>query len=657
MADQTATFAIELEDKVSGPTASAAGALKRLGDQISADKRALSQMQQAMKNLQGGSVVNIKQFQQLQQQIVAKKGAIAQAQSSFLSLGGTFNKTSGSGAGLQAKLAALAKQAQVMPGPLGGLIARFSSLAGAVGSGLIAAGIVAIVAALALLVVATAAAVNALARYGVAQADARRSELLRLEGLTKIRYWYATVAGNAAQMQGAIDKVSASTALGRDKVAAYSEQLYRMGLRGENLSAALEGVAIKASVQGEEQATMFAGWAAGAALTGRSVRKLADDVKSRLGGIAEKQMLSLTVQTVKQQEAFAALFSGLNIEPFLKAKKIINDLFSQSTASGRALKQLLTLLVQPLVNAVTAAAPVVKRFFQGLILGALDIAITILEVRAAFRRTFGGGEATKGIDLTTAAITAGKVAVGLFATGLAVAAVAAVGLGVQLVTWLVPAMWGLVASAGALALEGLVIAAPFLLAAAAIFAVINTGRLLYQLWKEIDWTDLGRSIWQGIVGGLKSGAQWVVDAVTNIGKAASAAFKNALGIASPSKAFQNLGAAIPAGVTLGVEQGTPAARRAVRGIVHAPTVSTARAAVPDSSGGAPRVAGSATAAPSTTTPGAAKAAAGGSVTINQLHVHATSDKPRELALDIKRELEAILEGVAIQLGAPIAGTT
>lgn len=612
MADQTATFAIELEDKASGAATSAAQGLKRLRDQIDADKRALSQMQAAMKNLQGGTVVNIKQFKQLQEQISAKKAAVAQAQSSFLSLGGTFNKTGGSSSSFQARLAALSKQSAAMPGPLGGLIARFQSLAAVVGGGVMAAGILAIVAALALLVVGTVAAVNALARYGVAQADAARSELLRIEGLTKIRNWYGLAAGNAGQMQASIDKVSASSALGRDKVAAYSEQLYRMGLRGDNLSAALEGVAIKASVQGEAQANMFANWAAGAALTGGSVRKLADDVKARLGGIAERQMLSLTVQTQKQQEAFAALFTGLNIEPFLKAKKAINDMFSQSTASGRALKQLLTVLIQPLVDAVTAALPIVKRFFQGLILGGQRIVIAILEVRAAFRRTFGGGgDWLKGIDLAKAALYAGATLAVVLASALSYIAIAALG-----------------------------ISAPFLLAAAAIWAVINTASLLYQLWKEIDWTDLGRSIWQGIVGGLKSGAQWVVDAVTSIGHAASAAFKNALGIHSPSKTFQHLGAAIPAGVTAGVEQGTPAARRAVSGMVPAPGVRVSEPTAPT---------------PRTTPPGSAKSAAGGSVTINQLHVHAKSDKPRELALDIKRELEAILEGVAIQLGAPIAG--
>jgi len=640
MADQNATFALELEDEMSGAADTAAGALKRLRDQIDGDKRALTQMQAAMRNLQGGTVVNIKQFRQLQEQITAKKSAIAQAQSSFLALGGTFAKTSGSSRGLNAKLAELAKQAAIMPGPIGGLAASFQKFSTLVGGGAAAAGILAVVAALAALTAGSVAAISALTRYGVTQADARRSELLRIEGLTKVGNWYGLAAGNAVEMQQAIDQVAASSALGRDKIAAYSDELYRMGLRGKNLSDALEGVAIKSSTQGEAQASMFAQWAAGAALTGRSVRALADDVKARLGGIAQRQMLSLTVQAQKLQEANAALFSGLDIEPFLKAKKTINDLFGQSTASGRALKQLLTLLVQPLVNAATAAAPIVKRFFQGMILGAQNLVIRFLEARRAFMRAFDL-KGFKGLDLATAALYAGGVAVAALATGLIIAG-------------------------GAL----VVFAAPFLLAAAAIWSVINTGRLLYQLWQEIDWTDLGRSIWQGIVNGLKGGAQWVIDAVSGIGTAAATAFKKALGIASPSKAFAELGAAIPAGVAVGVKAGTPTAQLAVDAMIKRPPASPLAAvaapalppppAATDSiTAGAPRL------APTPAAPAAPAAAArtprggssGNSVTINQLHVHATSDRPRELATDIKRELETILEGLAFQTGAPVAGAT
>lgn len=626
MADQSADFRIGLTDDVSGPAATAAGALERLRSQLDADKRALTQMQAAMKNLKGGTVVYADQVRKLQEDIAGKKSAIAEAQSSFIALGGTFTKTGASGRSFEARLAALAKQSAVLPGPLNGLITRFHALSVAVGGGGIALGILAIVAALSALVIGTTAAIAALARYGVAQADARRTELLRIEGLTKVRNWYGLAAGNAVEMQQAIDKVSASSALGRDQIAQYSDQLYRMGLRGQNLSDALEGVAIKASTQGEAQANMFAQWAAGAALTGGSVRRLADDVKARLGGIAEKQMLSLTVQAEKLREANAALFSGLNIEPFLKARKAVNDLFSQSTAGGRALKQLLTLVIQPLVNAATDALPLIKHFFQGMILGGQRLVIAFLEVRNAFKRAFGGNDITKGIDLGIVALNAGKVAAAALATALIVAGAAAV-----------------------------TFAAPFLLAVTALWSVINTGRLLYQLWKEIDWTDLGRSIWQGIVGGLKAGTQWVIDAITTIGQSASAAFKAALGIHSPSKLFANLGAAIPAGITVGVEQGTPAARRAVAGVVVPPNVATAHAAVRDPSAGAPRI--SEPAAPAARAPSdkAAKASAGTTVTINELHVHAKSDKPRDLALDVKRALEDVLEGALIQSGAPIAG--
>jgi hypothetical protein len=656
VADQTAEFAIELEDKTSGAAASAAQALGKLKSQIEGDTRALGAMQKAMKNLQGGTVVNVQQFKALQQQIEAKKASIASAQGKFLSLGGTFAQTGTKASAFEARLAALSKQASIMPGPLGGLLSKFQGLSAAVGGGAMALGILAVVAALALLVAGTAAAVTALTQYGIVQADARRSELLRLEGLTKLRNYWGIAAGNANEMQSSIDKVAASSALGRDKIAQYSDELYRMGLRGNNLEAALEGVAIKASAQGDAQAHAFGQWAAGAALTGRSVRALSDDVKARLGGVAAKQMLSLTVQAEKQKEAFAALFSDLKIEPLLKAKKEINDLFGQSTASGRALKQLLTLLVQPLIDGLTAAAPIAKRFFQGLILGAQSIVIGILLVRASIRKTFGSSETKSSIDYMGLALKAGKVAAYVFGVGLSIAAVAVVGLATKLIALLIPAIWSLVTATAAFVVEGLIIAAPFLLATAAVWGMIKIVRLLYVVWKEIDWSDLGRSIWQGLVNGLNSGARWVVEAVSSLGEAASNAFKKALGISSPAKVFVEHGNQIPAGIQVGVTKGTPAARAAVRGMLQSPELN-ASAAANDPTAFSPVIepaSGPSSSAPDSKGQGKG-ARGGGTVTITTLNVHVASDKPRDIALDIKRELETILEGVAIQLGAPVGG--
>jgi hypothetical protein len=655
VADQTAEFAIELEDKTSGAAASAAQALGKLKSQIDGDTKALAAMQRAMKNLQGGTVVNIQQFKALQQQIDAKKASIAGAQSKFLALGGSFTDVGGKARGFRAHLEALSKQATAMPGPVGLLAGKFQQLSSVVGGGAMAAGILGVVAALALLVVGTGAAVAALTQYGVVQADARRSELLRIEGLTKLRNYWGIAAGNAKEMQSSIDKVAASSAVGRDKIAQYSDELYRMGLRGTNLEAALEGVAIKASTQGDAQAHAFGQWAAGAALTGRSVRALSDDVKARLGGVAAKQMLSLTVQAQKQQEAFAALFSGIDIEPFLAAKKTILDLFSQSTASGRALKQIIQLVVQPLIDGMTAAAPIAKRFFQGLILGAQGIVIGILLVRASIRKTFGSSETKSSIDYMGLALKAGKVAAYVFGGGLAIAAVAVVGLATKLLTLLIPAIWSLVTATTAFVAQGLVIAAPFLLAAAAVWGLFKVVELFYTVWKEIDWTDLGRSIWQGIVSGLKGGAAWVVDAVSNLGHAAAGAFKSVLGISSPSKVFVEAGNNIADGVQVGVTQGTPGVRAAMGNMVKRPGVGAA-AAANDPTAFSPSIEpSSAGSAPAPAARASQGARGGGSVTIQTLNVMLSSDKPREIALDIKRELETILEGVAIQLGAPISG--
>lgn len=639
-AEQTAEFAIKLDDETSGAAESAANGLARLKTQIDGDTKALGAMQRALKNLQGATVVNIKQVQHLKDGIAAKKATVAQAQSSYIDLGGSFTETAAKGGGLSAKIDALSSQvkkssdaaasgtggtkkygesldaigksANALPGPLGAFVSKLQALRAAIGADVVLSLTVAFVA----LAAAIGIASIALTKYGIAQADARRSELLHLEGLTKIRNRYGLAAGNAKEMQQQIDRVSASSALGRDKVAGYGEQLYRMGLRGNNLASALEGVAIKASVQGEAQANMFAHWAAGINLTGGSVDKFTDKVKSRLGGIAAKQMESLTVQAVKQKESFDALFNGLDVDKFVKAQKQVNDLLSQNTASGRALKQILTLVLQPFINAATAAQPLIKRFFQGMIIQGQHLVIGYLRIRNEFRKTFGGNDVTRSIDKMNVALIAGKVV-----------------------------LWSIAAAIAFAAGAFLVFAFPVLLAGAAIYSLINTAKLLVQLWDEIDWKDLGQSIWKGIVAGVTAGATAVLNAVKGLGSAASGAFKSALGISSPSKAFMRMGVEIPAGIAAGVKQGSPAARAAVGDVVPAPALDSAAPRGETSGAGGGAAMGG----------GGNKTSNSQSLQIKELHIHTTAEKPRDIALDFKRQLESVLEGVVIELGGPQPG--
>ena len=625
MADHTATLAVNLEDGTSAPALKAKDALKQLQGQIAADTKALAQMQKAFKNLNQGSVVNIEQANKLKAAMKATKERIAGAQSSVLALGGGFRDVTPKGNKMQQMLEEMAKQSQAMPGPIGGLVAQFKSLGGLLAGGAIALGIVAVTAALIALTAAAAAAIIMLARYGIAQADARRNEALRLEGLTKLRFWYRATAGSASELQSTVDKVSANSAVGRGELIKYTEQLYKMGLRGQNLEYALEGVAIKASTQGSAAANAFAGMAAGAALSGRSVKALSDTVKARLGGIAARQMLSLGVQSEKLKESFDALFRDIKLDGFLAGLKEIYSLFSQNTATGRALKSLLQGIIQPLIDGVSAAAPYVKVFFQGLLLGALEIGIAVLKLRKWFLATFGGGELFKGVDKMNLAFKLGKIVV-----------------------------YELAAVFAGLALAVVLASAPIWALGVALFGVYKVGKAVYGffagidwgaigkafglIWKEvknvfamIDWGQLGLDILWGIVGGIKAAGKLVLgEALTGLATGAWDTFRTAIGAHSPSKEFAKLGVTIPQGIAQGVEQGAPTAQGAVDSLVGMPGGGGAGAA-----GGGAR---------------------GSAVTIGELHFHASNEsQPKAMADELRRELERVLEGLAISLGAPVPG--
>lgn len=614
-ADAKATFELDLQDGASSGAESAATALRKLREEIDGDLKQLANMQKALRNLKAGGMESSKQFGELKAKIDAHKKAIGQNQAAYLGLGGAFKDTSKKG---RSAFQQLADSSKGLGGPVAGLIGQFEALGAMLKGGAIALGVAAIAAALALLVVASAAAVGALVRYGIAQADARRNELLRLEGLTKLRSFWGFAAGNAKEMQGAIDRVSAGTSISREEVGKYGDALYRAGLRGTNYAKALEATAMRAAVLGEEHAHAFVGMAAGVNLAGGSIDKLADRVKNRLGRVAQEQMKGLGVQSMKLHEGFAAIFADLNIEPFLAELNRIKNLFTQNTAAGRALKFIMTTLVQPLINGLTFAAPLAKRFFQGMIIAALVLTIAFLKLRNYVRDTFAGSDVLSGMDLQTVALYGGVAAVG----ALGVAFVVMSGLVVGALALALPFIWGAVAAVGALALSGLALAAPFILGAIAVGALIAAGYQLYKLWQEIDWSSLGTAIVDGIVGGLSSAKKWAVDSIKGLGTELLSSFKDTLGIASPSKAFARLGVTLPQGVEQGVEQGSPAAQRSVDDMVT------------------PRV------------PGFGRGGAGGvNVSIGDVYLNTTADTARDIAGDIKRELQRMLEGVAIELGA------
>jgi len=638
--NQKAEWTLGIKDELSDVAKSAASALDGLRDGIDADTKALAGMQKAMRNLQLGTSVNVAQFRKLKQSIDEKKASIAKAQSSYLNLGGTFTKTGTSGRGLIEKLTALTKTTQAVPKPVDSLSTSFSKLKKVIAGSVIAGAFLAIAAALLAIVAATASAIGMLVKYGIAQADARRSELLRLEGLTKLRFWYQRIPGNAKEMQTSIDRVSASVASSRDEVEGYNDHLYRLGLRGQNLSTALEAYAIAQSAGGKQAAEWFAGMAATVQIAGGSVKKLADDIKGRFGEIAARRMMSLDVQAKKLKESMSALFADLKIEKLLAAFKSITDLLGQSTASGRALKQILTVVLQPLIGQITDGTPLVKRFFQGAIIATQDLIIVTLKARLWFKRTFGDLDTYKGLEKMKSAAELGKTAVfGLLAV---LGGVAAIGAGIGVVVY--------------------AFVSPFI-------KLYQIARVFWDFMTSLSWDDIkfasGFTLIEGIITGLRDGAGKLFAVVNDLANNVVDAFAKALKISSPSKVFAELGIQIPRGIAIGVGEGTPGARAAVADVIppslDSPSIRPPIPSMPPPppSTVTPRVASTPIAAIPAAPRSAPSGGAGGGNTFNfgDIVIHSDSDKPDELAVDIRREIERVFEGIALQLGAPVSGAT
>lgn len=610
MAEDTnkAGFAVDLEDGVSTNAASAASALAKLQEQLEADTRALTDMQKAMRQLKAATTADVKApMDDLTKRIAAQKNTIAAAQGQYVALGGKFGAVKKSG--LKGSLDEIAKATKALPGPIGGVTAKLSEYVSKLPAGAI--GTVALGAAFLGAAAAAGVFTKSLFESALASGDAARNELLHFEALTKLRNMLGIAPGKATEMQAAVDKVSGSVSISRDKVSGYAEQLYRAGLRGKNFETALEGASVKASALGDAAGSGFAGFAASVGLAGGAVKRLTEDVKNRFGGIVQRQMSSLAVQQQKQKENWASLFRGVNVEPFLDSLKRLRDILNVNTAAGQALKGLFTTFLQPLFNAADSGIVFMRRFFKQMLIGALQMKIAYQDVRNWFAQTFGKGQTDKAKSLLD------RIQLGRFA------------------------VYGLAAAFAVLAVNVIAATWPFLLGAVAVYALYKAMTGLYDLWKEIDWTDLGRGIWTGIVDGLKSGWEAVKSVFTDLASEAAKAFKDALGIHSPSKVFAELGYELPAGVAQGIEAGTPKAQQAAANMVQAPAIGSrtqSAGAAPDAGAG-----------------GRGNTSNAKTITIGELHIHAETSQPKALANAFQRELESVLEGVSMQLGAAPLG--
>jgi len=572
-ADDTASFAIDFKLQGVTDVKAATASLADMRAAVMGDTEALKAMQATLRTLKGNPAQFGNEIKKLQANITAQKAVMASNAAGFLRAGGTMKEYSKLMRGAGKEQASWLEGVKSAPGPLG----RYASALSQAGvSGLFAAAAgVAVIAVFLKLGAAVASAIGSLISFGVSSASARRDEQLHLEAITKLQWgWWGLygamgrVQHSGAFLQNQIDKVSSSVALGRDKVAGYAESLYKAGLRGGNLTRMLEGMSIVASTQGEEAANSFRAWGMGIAYTGGSVEKLTNHIKAKLGGIAKAQLLSLDVQTKKLRENFSMLFSGVKIEPILHAMNELSKLLSLQTESGKALKVIFETWFGSMEKNGDRIALMFKRFYQGAIIGALELTLQLMDLRDWLNKTFRGSWIDKWINDWNA-FSIGLASMRIFVLLLGSAAVVAVVLAAAL--GVVAVILGLMV----IGIAGVVVAFGALIYA--IGWVVNFVVEQFQwLWSQAK--DAGLNIARGIADGLSAGAHLVFDAMKGMAKGAWKSFKEKLGIASPSKLFRMGGVNIAQGVAQGVEAGKGSVADAVGGMTSPADMSTAPAA-------------------------------------------------------------------------------
>jgi len=462
-----------------------------------------------------------------QEKLEAKtKAATAALEKEAKALDGMKAADEGGGAG-SGKVNEIAEGLGKLGGPLGkvgqklfGTAEGFKKLGASLGSGgpyvAAAVAIVAIVAAVAAATAAFVAGVAAATQWAVTLADGARTSNLLAQGIAQ------SVEGGD-MLQDHINSLSKEVPIAADELTKMAAGLAKTGLRGQELSTALEDAAVKAA-------------------------------EAKFGPAWEREMKSLNTQSRLLKGNITAIFSGLKIDRLLNALSKITDLFEENSASANAIKVVFESFFQPLVDGLEGLVPkIIAAFIQ----------FEIWVLRALiFIKPFGSTLLTIGAAIAAVGvfIVAGLIAP-FAAAAVAIAAVVAVaGLLVAGIAWLIVQFDQAVAAVGRFG------------------ASILTS--IVEFFATVDLAQMGADLIAGLVRGITGAAGAVVGAVKGAVGGAIDGAKALLGIASPSKVFAEIGMNTSAGMVEGVEGGAAQVQGSLEAMVAPPAASDGAAPAP-----------------------------------------------------------------------------
>lgn len=359
-----------------------------------------------------------------------------------------------------------------------------------------AVGATAVTAAIVALAAAAVAGLAAIGAWALGLADAARSEDLLAQGIA-----HSVAGGKALDTQ--INSLARKLPLTTEELSSMADGLSKAGLRGAALTSTLEKNATAAA-------------------------------KLKFGPDFEDQMDSLEEQSKKLKLGIASIFGGLKIDAFLKALSTITDLFSEDDAAGQGLKVLFETLFQPLVDGVTGFVPKARSAFLQLEILALKAAIAIKPYTSKIE------------EVVEAFVLLGAVVVGVVLVAFAaLAAWAAIGVGI---------------------LAGIV---------AVVYKVSTafqeTFTTVVSFLSSINLSDIGAQMIQGLINGITGAGSAVVDSVKGVVNGAIDSAKAALGIHSPSKVFAEIGENTAAGMEQGVTGGSSGVQGAIEDMSSPPS--------------------------------------------------------------------------------------
>lgn len=535
----------------------------------------------------------------------AREKELAATLGNLKTLAGHANKTLAEQA---ERLGKLQQGVSSLGGPIGGIAGRLigmakgaTELGGAIGASS-AAAVVATTVFAALTAVVIAGGI-ALASYGIGQADARRNTELATEAM---KAQHPILVG----LDDALAGVTRETGIGAAALQKLTLQLEAAKVSADGMPGALRAAALETKALGSADA-----FVASIREGKTAVEELAASTSAKFGGIVAQQMRGLSAQSQRLQDNLASTFGGLNIEPVLNGMARLVGLFDQETAAGQALKFMFETVFQPLVNGVEGASVAIEAFVLRLMIWGLKGYIALKPFSAAFE----------------------ALAIGIAAAGAA------------FVGTLVPAALTALAALGPLIATAAVAAAPFLALAAAVaavyFAVTNWSGLVDGFTGLIaKMPEIGAAIISGLASALLPGP--VIKALTGVVSGAIDSAKSMLGIASPSKVFEGIGANTVMGFTGALEEGQADSAEA-GGAMVSPAIGAAAQAASTAATAAPAVAPAAVASPGASPAAAGVTGSGATITINISGVEGAES----MISRIREEVTRLLEADALAAGA------